>query len=144
MEAERMANINQGANISTNYVWDILKIAGIALAYLFAHQIAFFFPDSQKIIMAVWPAGGVALAAFLLIPYRLWPALIAAFCISGVSADVFLANRPFLAAVGYMTGNMVESLGCAWLIIRWGGKNIRLYRKRDAWEKYFAFSTPRF
>jgi PAS domain S-box-containing protein len=97
-------------------------------AYFLAHQLAFFFPDSKKVIMAVWPAGGVGLAAFLLLPLRLWPALVVGFYAAGVSADVLLAHRPFLAGVGYMTGNMVESVGCAALILHWGGSRPRFDR----------------
>jgi integral membrane sensor domain MASE1 len=66
--------------------------------------------------MLIWPAGGIGLAAFLLNPRRLWPALTLAFYIAGILADVFLANRIFLSAVGYMTGNMVKSIRCAWFI----------------------------
>ena len=98
---------------------DAFKIAGFALAYFISHQIAFFFPDSGKVIMLVWPAGGIGLAAFLLNPRRLWPALTLVFYISGVSADILLADRSFMTGVGYMTGNMVESIGCAWLILYW-------------------------
>jgi PAS domain S-box-containing protein len=100
---------------------DYLKIVAIAVAYFLAHKIAFFFPDQEKVIMLVWPAGGVSLAAFLLNPQRLWPALTLAFYISGITADVLLAGRSFITGVGYMTGNMVESIGCAWLILHWSG-----------------------
>ncbi len=98
---------------------DFIVIAGIALVYFLAHQIAFFFPDSGKVIMLIWPAGGVGLAAFLLTSRRLWPALTLVFYISGISADVLLAHRSFMTGVGYMTGNVVESIGCAWLILYW-------------------------
>jgi PAS domain S-box-containing protein len=98
---------------------DVLTIVGIALTYFFAHQIAFFFPDSEKVIMLIWPAGGIGMAAFLLNPRRLWPALTLAFYVSGVMADVILANRSFLTGMGYMTGNMVESIGCAWLVLHY-------------------------
>ena len=67
--------------------------------------------------MLIWPAGGVGLAAFLLLPKRLWPALVLGFFTSGITADVFFAERSFLTGLGYMTGNMVESIGCAWLIL---------------------------
>jgi len=98
---------------------DALRIAGFALAYYLAHQIAFFFPDSAKVIMLIWPAGGVSLAAFLLNPRRLWPALTLVFYVSGIAADVLLADRSLMTGVGYMTANMVESIGCAWLILSW-------------------------
>lgn len=78
--------------------------------------------------MAIWPAGGIGLAALLLSPYQRWPALVLAFYIAGVTADVFFAHRQILAGVGYMTANMVESVGCAWLIIKMNGKNIRFDR----------------
>jgi PAS domain S-box-containing protein len=96
---------------------DFPKIFAIALVYFLAHQIAFLFPDSEKVIMLIWPAGGVSLAALLLNPRRLWPGLILAFYVTGIAADVFTAGRSFMAGVGYMTGNMVESIGCACLIL---------------------------
>jgi hypothetical protein len=37
---------------------DGLRLAGIGLAYFFAHQIAFLFPNSGRVLAAVWPAGG--------------------------------------------------------------------------------------
>lgn len=103
---------------------EMAQVCGFGIAYFLAHQIAFFFPDSEAVIMAVWPAGGIGLAALLLSPYRRWPVLVLAFYIAGVSADVILAHRPFFASVGYMTGNMVESLGCALLIIKMNGKKV--------------------
>ena len=102
-----------------SFALDVFRIAGLALVYFFAHCIAFFFPDSEKVIMLVWPAGGVGLAAFLLNPRRLWPALALAFCIAGIAADVLLADRSLMTGVGYMAGNMIESIGCAWLILYW-------------------------
>lgn len=96
---------------------DLPKVLFIAVTYFIAHGIASFFPDSQKIIMMVWPAGGISLAAFLLSPRRLWPALTAAFIIAGITGDILLVHRSFLSGAGYMTGNMVESLGCAWMIL---------------------------
>ena len=95
---------------------DLFKIVAVAFIYFLAHQLAFFFPDSQKIIMLIWPAGGVGLAAFLLYPRRLWPAMTVAFFISGVVADIFLAERSFMSSAGYMTANIVESILCAQLI----------------------------
>jgi PAS domain S-box-containing protein len=82
-------------------------IIAVSLVYFLAHVLAFIFPDSERIIMLIWPAGGIGLAAFLLFPRRLWPVL----------ADVFVADRSFMEGVGYMTGNMVESIGTAWLIL---------------------------
>ena len=97
--------------------YDFLKLLILASVYFMAHGIAFFFPDSGKVIMLIWPASGIALAAFLLNPRRLWPVLTLAFYLTGIAADIFLAHRPFLSGVGYMTASMVESVSCAWFII---------------------------
>jgi signal transduction histidine kinase/integral membrane sensor domain MASE1 len=110
---------------------EIAIVCGYAFAYFMAHQIAFFFPDSEKVIMAVWPAGGIGLAALLLSPRRRWPALVLAFYVAGVTADVVLAHRPFFAGMGYMTGNMVESLGCAGLILKMSRKSVRFDRIQE-------------
>lgn len=42
---------------------DNLWIAFLALACFLAHALAFLFPDARKVLAAVWPAGGVGLAA---------------------------------------------------------------------------------
>jgi len=96
---------------------DFLKIFIFALAYFGAHRFAFLFPDSKNVIMLIWPAAGIGLAAFLLNPKRLWPALILAFYIAGITADVILSDGSLIAAIGTMTASMVESIGCAWFII---------------------------
>ncbi len=101
---------------------DVVTVVVIATAYFLAHQLAFFFPDSGKILMLVWPAGGIGLAAFLLNPRRLWPALTLALYGAGILADLLLAHRPLLTSVGYMTANMVESICCAWLILGLAGE----------------------
>ena len=100
---------------------DFPRIFFLALVYFLAHGISFFFPDSGKVIMLVWPAGGIGLAAFLLNRRRLWPFLTLAFFIAGITADILLAHRSLLSGVGFMTGNMVESMGCAWLILSVSG-----------------------
>lgn len=100
-----------------SYWYDFSRIIIIALFYFLAHGISFLFPDSQKVVMLIWPAGGIGLAAFLLNPKRLWPYLTIAFYIAGLIADSLLAGRSFITGLGFMTGNMVESISCAWLIL---------------------------
>ncbi len=101
-----------------------------ALAYFLAHQVAFLFPDANRVLMAIWPAGGVGLAAFLLSPRRLWPAMAATLFVAGNAANL-LAGRPFVASVGFMAANVLESLACAWLIFRRCGENVRFDRVRQ-------------
>lgn len=104
-----------------------VKILGIALAYFFASFVSFLFPDTQKVLMAVWPPAGVGLAALLLSPKRLWPAILLAIFAAGNAANL-IQHRPLLNSLGFMTANVVESLGCAWLIIRICGDSVRFDR----------------
>ncbi len=107
-----------------------LWVACIGVAYFLAHQIAFLFPDAETALMAVWPAGGIGLAALLLSPRRLWPVIAAVLFLAGYAAD-FLAGRPFTGSMGFMTANIAESLGCAWLIRSFCGEEITFGRVRE-------------
>lgn len=109
---------------------DVVRIAAFALAYFLAHWISFYFPDSQKILMAVWPAGGIGLAALLLSPRRQWPALCAALFASGILADAF-GGRPLAICLGFMTANILESLGSAWVITKFCGDTVTFTRVRE-------------
>ena len=108
----------------------ILQLAFIGVAYFLAHHLAFLFPDAGKVLMAVWPAAGVGLAALLLSPRRLWPAIVAILFASGNLADL-IAGRPFLASLGFMATNVLESLGCAWLLLRTCGEKTTFSRVRE-------------
>jgi signal transduction histidine kinase len=109
---------------------NVLKLTLIALSYFLAHQIAFLFPDTARIVMAVWPAGGIGLASLLLSPRRLWPLILAVLFVSGMSADL-LANRGLFLSAGFMTANILESLGCAWIIGGWREEKIRFDKTKD-------------
>jgi PAS domain S-box-containing protein len=113
------------------------RIALIGLAYFLAHEISFFFPDAEKILMAVWPAGGIGLAALLLSPRSAWPVILAALFVAGNAANLF-SGRPFFNSVGFMTANICESLACAGIMRAWCGDTIRFTRIRDIAALTFA------
>ncbi len=77
--------------------------------------------------MAVWPAGGIGLSALLLNPRRLWPAIVLALFAAGNAAN-FIQHRPVINSFGFMIANMAESLGCAWVITRICGNNVKFDR----------------
>jgi len=125
--------IDRGQGVSARDAfarWPMLQLAGIGVAYFLAHHMAFLFPDTGKILMAVWPAAGVGLAALLLSPRRLWPAIVAILFASGNLANL-IAGRPFLASLGFMAANVLESLACAWLVLRTRGEKTTFGRVRE-------------
>jgi len=106
------------------------RLVLIAAAYFLSHQLSFFYPDAQKVLMAVWPPGGIALAALLLNPRKLWPAILILLFLAGNAADL-LAGRPPLASIGFMTANILESATCAWLLVRLCGEGVGFTRVRE-------------
>jgi PAS domain S-box-containing protein len=105
-------------------------LALIGAAYFIAHELAFIFPDSAGVLEAIWPAGGVGLAALLLTQKSQWRSVVSVLYVAGCAADL-LARRPIFASLGYMLSNLVESLLGAWVLERWAGPVIYFNRVRD-------------
>jgi diguanylate cyclase (GGDEF)-like protein len=98
---------------------DLVTIGGLAVIYFVAGKLglsmAFVHPSST----AVWPPSGIALAALLLLGYRVWP---------GIFLGAFLVNLTtvgtFLTSLGIATGNTLEGLVGAYLVTRFAnGRN---------------------
>jgi PAS domain S-box-containing protein len=109
---------------------EIRKLALIAFFYFLAYEIAYLIPDANGVLAAVWPASGIGLAMLLLNPRRLWLPIVLVLFLAGNSAD-FLAGRPLLASIGFMTANVLESLASAWFIAKVCDDNIRFTRVRE-------------
>jgi diguanylate cyclase (GGDEF)-like protein len=98
---------------------DIGTICILAAVYFVAGKLglsmAFVHPSST----AVWPPSGITLAAFLILGYRVWP---------GVFIGAFLVNittaGTVLTSLGVATGNTLEGVVGAYLVIRFAnGRN---------------------
>ena len=101
---------------------DVCRLVAVALGYAFTLKLALFLPEAKGVLAAVWPPGGVGLAALLLSPPRLrWAILVTIFVVG--NAVNLLSGRPGLASIGFMVANVLESWGCLWLMTRWCGAN---------------------
>ena len=107
-----------------------LRIGSFSLAYCAAQILAFQFPESFGLVAAISPAAGVALAALLLSPRRLWPVLLGCLFMAGLAANL-TTPRPFSASLGFMFANICETAASAWLITRFCGEQIRFVRIRE-------------
>ena len=75
-------------------------------------KLAFLYASASP----VWPPAGIALAALLLLGYRAWPAIfIGAFLVNLTTAGNVLTS------LGIATGNTLEAVLGAWLILRFAG-----------------------
>ena len=86
---------------------DALWIAFLALAYFLAHEAALLFPGAPKVVAAIWPAGGIGLAALLLSPRRRWPVILPILFLTGILADL-LSGRSLFASDAPLNGSIDE------------------------------------
>ncbi len=99
----------------------------VLAAYFLAGKIGLAAPFTSGNVSPVWPAAGIALAAMLLVGYRVWPAVvIGAFLVN------LLSPIPHAAALGLALGNTAGPLTGAWLLRRIPGFQPALTRLRDA------------
>lgn len=105
---------------------NLLSIGGLAIVYFLAGKLglsmAFVHPSST----AVWPATGIALAALLILGRRVWP---------GVFLGAFLVNvttaGTILTSLGVATGNTLEGLVGAYLVVRFANGRKAFERGTD-------------
>ncbi|MGC2418623.1 MAG: MASE1 domain-containing protein, partial [Candidatus Acidiferrales bacterium] len=98
----------------------------LAAVYFLAGKLglsmAFVHPSST----AVWPPTGIALAAFLILGYRVWP---------GIFIGAFLVNittaGSVLTSLGVATGNTLEGLVGAYLVLRFANGRRAFDRASD-------------
>src|SRR5688572_2392222 len=94
-------------------------VVGLAAIYYFAARLGLRFAYINSSVTTIWPPAGIALAAFVLYGYRVWPAILGA---------AFLANYTttgvVLPSIGIAIGNTLEGLAAAYLVNRFarGGR----------------------
>jgi PAS domain S-box-containing protein len=116
-----LANTQRGETaIRPRFPANVATIAILAAVYFGAAKAGLMLAFVHASATAVWPPTGIALAAILLLGYRLWP---------GVLLGAFLANMTTEGTVatsaGIAVGNTLEVLVGAYLVNRFaGGRNV--------------------
>lgn len=106
---------------------DALRLTGVGLAYVAAHKLAYFFPGTGGIIATIWPGSGIALAALLLNPTRLWPGLLGVCAAANLLVEL-IAGRSLVVGLGFILANFIETGLSAWVICRWSGRPVTFHR----------------
>jgi len=94
-------------------------IGATAIIYFAAGKFGLFFASLNPSSSPVWPPAGIALSAILLTGFGIWPAIfIGAFFVN------LSTSGAILASFGMASGNTLEALAGALLIVRYarGGK----------------------
>jgi diguanylate cyclase (GGDEF)-like protein len=101
-------------------------LLGLAAVYYFAAKLGLRFAYINSSVTTIWPPAGIALAAFVLLGYRVWPAILGA---------AFLANLTttgaILPSIGIAIGNTGEGLLAAYLVNRFARGGRVFDRVRD-------------
>jgi len=102
-------------------------MAGLAVVYFLAAKLGLSLAFVNPSATAVWPPTGIALAAFLMLGGRVWPAIF---------VGAFLANATtagsIVTSLGIAAGNTLEGLVGAFLVGRFAGGRHAFSRPRNA------------
>jgi integral membrane sensor domain MASE1 len=111
------------------YLVYLVTVAVLAAVYLIAAKLGLKLAFVHASATAVWPPTGIALAAFLVFGYRVWP---------GIFAGAYLANITTAGTVatslGIATGNTLEGLTGAYLVNRFAGGTHAFERPLDVFK----------
>jgi two-component sensor histidine kinase/integral membrane sensor domain MASE1 len=92
----------------------LVEFSGVAIIYLALAKLSLALASVHPSATPIWPPTGFALAAVLLLGYRIWPAIfLAAFIANATTAGSTYTS------LAIATGNTLESVVGAYLINRW-------------------------
>jgi PAS domain S-box-containing protein len=94
--------------------------------YFAASKLGFSLAYQAEQVTIVWPPSGIALAALLLLGYRVWPGIAL-----GAFLTNFTAHESFSTAFGIACGNTLEALCGIWLLHHLIGFHNILHRVKD-------------
>lgn len=103
-----------------------LRLASVAAAYYLTAQLGLRLALVHGQVTPVWPPTGIAVVAFLLLGYRMWPAVAAA----ALATNLPLGPTPLGAAI-IAAGNTLAPLAAA-ALMNVAGIRLELDRLRDA------------
>src|SRR5216117_3671214 len=108
------------------------RLVPLTIAYFVAGKLGLSLAFVNASASAVWPPTGIALAATLLLGYRVWPAiLLGAFLVNATTAGSVWTS------LAIASGNTLEGLVGAWLVTRFANGRNAFSRAPDI----FAFAA---
>ena len=109
-------------------------ISALTLIYIVAGKLALKLAFVNASASPVWPPAGIALAALLVLGYRIWPAIfVGAFVVN------FWTTLNILSSIGIAGGNTLEAICGAWLVNRFANGTRVFDRPQDVFK--FALAT---
>lgn len=126
--------------VRSRYLRDLPLLAALAAVYLIVAKLALKLAFVNASVTAVWPCSGIALAAFLILGYRVWPAIFV-----GAFVASMLTTGSIATSLGIAVGNTLEGVIGCYLVTRFARGQHAFERAQDIFK--FAFfagmvSTP--
>jgi len=109
-------------------------IGALTLIYLVVGKLSLQFAFVNKSASPVWVPTGLALAALLLLGYRVWPAIFA-----GAVIVNFWTTPNLLVSLGIAGGNTLEAICGAWLIQNFAS-GVKVFDRTQDVFKFAAFA----
>lgn len=106
----------------------VVTVLVVATLYFIAAKLGLSLASVHTNVSPVWPPAGIALAAVLLLGYRVWPAILL-----GAFLANFLTPVPVASSVVIAFGNTLEALSGGF-ILRWLGFHESLDRAMDVFK----------
>src|SRR5437879_11645321 len=110
----------------SRYAPNLKVVAALAAVYLLAAKLGLMLAFVHASATAVWPPTGIALAAFLVFGYRVWP---------GIFVGAFLAHiataGSIATSLGIAAGNTLEGVTGAYLVTKFAGGTRAFDRPED-------------
>jgi diguanylate cyclase (GGDEF)-like protein len=115
--------------VRSRFLRDLAVLAALAGVYFVAGKLGLKLASVHASATAVWPCTGIALAAFLVLGYRVWPAIL---------AGAFLVNLTTAGSVttsiGIAVGNTLEGVVGCYLVSRFAGGQHAFERAQDTFK----------
>jgi integral membrane sensor domain MASE1 len=112
--------------VRSRFSRDLPLLAALAAVYFLAGKLGLKLAFVNASVTAVWPCTGIALAAFLVLGYRVWPAIL---------TGAFLVNLTTAGSVatsiGIAVGNTLEGVVGCYLVTRFAGGQHAFERAQD-------------
>ena len=121
-----MANRSLRLGQMSQSIRRVALLFGLAAVYYVGAKLGLRFAYINSSVTTIWPPAGIALAAFVLLGYGVWPAILA----GAFFANVTTTGAVF-PSVGIAVGNTIEALLAAYLVNRFARGGRVFDRVRD-------------
>src|ERR1700730_7296055 len=118
--------------VRSRFLRDLGLLTALTGVYFLAGKLGLSLASVHASATPVWPCTGIALASFLILGYRVWPAILAGAFLVNVTTAGSLAT-----SLGISVGNTLEGVVGCYLVTRFAAGRKVFERAQDVFK--FAF-----